>query len=484
MHYIRLLRPPALVPANGASRNGLPSLSLVLTITTDLGDSFLCPGAPINLVVELQVEADDEVDDEDDEEDAAENGDEENGSQNKRTQPKTHLFSLATTAVGNAKKNKPAQGGDLAWKAGLRVLKLEAALPKEAAAFWNSDDVKKLCIRAANANISATHARQIIYPTESSSGSVGGNGLIMPLWVDVPDAVIHSGELFPHVALRRLEISPDEGNTAAVEVEEEIGESIARHVWDAGLVSVAFLADTCLGKLKSAPKASHNSKKRPHDGDEDDDPHSKETQVSILKTMLRPQKKDDNATLRVLELGSGVGILGIGLAKILHEAAKVADPSAAVDYRGATVLLTDLPEAEERARSNMALLDFAPLDTIRLEYANLDWQDGHLGHFGPGVVASPPQPFDLVMLSDCTYNVDMLPALVGTLSALQTATNQTTQRVLLTKKTRHESEELLFILLKDAGWKMLAGGGHPIRLPVLDDNDEQTIEVFIFERTI
>ena len=475
MHYIRLLRPPALVPANTASRNSLPSLSLVLTITTDLGDSFLCPDEPVDLVVELQVEVDDEAEDETEEEDD-EDGDEDNGSPIKKTGPKTHLFSLATTAVGNAKKNKPAQGGDPVWKAGLRVLKLEAALPNEAAAFWNSDDVKKLCIRAANATVSATHARQIIYPS---------NGLIMPLWVDVPDAVIHSDEPFPHVALRRLGISPDEGNTAAIEVEEEIGESIARHVWDAGLVSVAFLADTCLGPLENAPKTPHNSKKRPHDGDEDEDPHKRDTHASILRAMLRPQKKDGDAALRILELGSGVGILGIGLAQILHEAVKVADPSATGGYRDATVLLTDLPEAEERARSNMALLDFALPDTVRLEYANLDWQDGHLGRFGSGVVAIPPQPFDLVMLSDCTYNVDMLPALVGTLGALQTATSQQTQRVLLTKKTRHKSEELLFTLLKDAGWQMLAGGGHPIRLPVLDDdNDEQTINVFLFERTI
>lgn len=467
MHYIRILRPPALVPASGPGRNSPPSLSLVLTITTDLGDSFLCPDAPIDLVVELHIETEEEeVEEEEKKEDEEQ--------RLPKARSKKLIFRLNTTAVDNAKKNKPAQHTAPAWTAGLRVLKLDAALPSQAVAFWNSDDDKRLCIRAANADISATHARQIIYPAD------GGNGLIVPLWIDVPDDAVHSDEPFPHVALRRLEV-PAAGkyNTAAVEVEEEIGESIARHVWDAGLVTVAFLADACMGLLKPPAPPKSDFRKRAHDGDDSDDPHRKETHASILKHMLRPQMYWVNKDpLRILELGSGVGILGIGLAKIMFEASKA--DSMVTAFRQATVLLTDLPEAEERARANIELADVGFPKSDYLEYANLDWLDGEKGKFGADLNS---KRYDLIMLSDCTYNVDMLPALVGTLTALQAATRQKTQRVLLTKKTRHQSEELLFDLLKDAGWRMLCGGAHAVRLPVLD-GDEQTIEVFLFERTV
>jgi hypothetical protein len=45
MHYIRFLKPPKIV------RNSVPSINAKITITTDLGESFLA--ADINLLVEL-----------------------------------------------------------------------------------------------------------------------------------------------------------------------------------------------------------------------------------------------------------------------------------------------------------------------------------------------------------------------------------------------------------------------------------------------
>lgn len=51
MHYIRLLRPPGL-----SNRGSKAILSLLLTITTDLGDSFLCPLQPLRLSAAIGIE--------------------------------------------------------------------------------------------------------------------------------------------------------------------------------------------------------------------------------------------------------------------------------------------------------------------------------------------------------------------------------------------------------------------------------------------
>lgn len=484
MHYIRLLRPPNVVKA---TRPGQASvLALVLTITTDLGESFLCPDAPISIAVEVVVDAVEEAEkaeETEETEDAKSNDDADDDEPVPSKTAVTHVFDLPvmapTVAAGKAgKPGKPsktaAAGGggsdSLSWKAGMRVLKLEARLPKAVeASLWDTAAVKRrICIRPADQLLSAVHARQIV---DSKSKSTD-EGLIMPLWVDVPES---SDEAFEHVALRRLDFGYANGNnkdsSAFVEVEEEIGESIARHVWDAGLVAVAYLADTCL--------AHTPSRKRPREDDDDGGIDTKEKSLpDVLRSTLLPQQTG----IRVLELGSGVGILGIGLAGIVHESEKAAASITTEPSRN-TFLLTDLPEAEERARANMARSAHLSLD-----YENLDWEDGREGRFGPAVTGDEDKNknkndtnWDLVVLSDCTYNVDMLPALVETLSALAgvKSTSHKKPNVLLARKPRHASEEALFTLMKEHGWTVRASSTVP--LPVLD-NDGEVVELYLYEK--
>ncbi|KAL1888036.1 hypothetical protein Sste5346_009833 [Sporothrix stenoceras] len=463
MHYIRLLRPPNVVKA---SRPGQASaLALVLTITTDLGESFLCPDAPISIAVEVVVDAvqDDKRDEDGEDDEAKDDGDDAEAEPPKTVV--THVFDLPVTApvtAGKAKPGKPPKpttgsGDGLSWKAGMRVLKLEAKLPKAAeACLWDTATVKRrIRIRPAGRTLSAVHARQLV-------GSRDGNGgLIMPLWVDVPDSA--SDGAFEHVALRRLafDYNKDE-STAAVEVEEEIGESIARHVWDAGLVAVAYLADMCL--------AHTPSRKRPREEEDEEAEVKPQSFHDVLRRTLLSRPKG----LRVLELGSGVGILGIGLAAIVHEAEQA---STSTEPSKNTFLLTDLPEAEERARANMARSAHLSLD-----YENLDWEDGREGRFGPAVTGAHGSNWDLVVLSDCTYNVDMLPALVETLSALADVPSSDLKKkpgVLLARKPRHASEEALFTLMKEHGWTVRASSTVP--LPVLD-NDAEIVELYLYEK--
>ncbi|KJR86335.1 uncharacterized protein SPSK_02478 [Sporothrix schenckii 1099-18] len=480
MHYIRLLRPPNVVRASP----GQPaSLALVLTITTDLGESFLCPDAPIDISVELVVDIVETVQEEPEEPDAedkngkradavADEDEDEDGEAPPKETVTTRIFELpiaAPTVASGGKGNKAGKqakpsktasnDSSLSWRAGKRVLKLEAKLPRAAeACLWDSNAAKRrICIRPADPSLSAVHSRQLVGTQRQS-----GEGLILPLWVDVPAT---SDEPFDHVALRRLTFSSKDKDSdigGYVEVEEEIGESIARHVWDAGLVAVALLADTCLGNTPS--------RKRPRE----DDKEMADTKIvslpdALRNTLLRQNKRRG---LRVFELGSGVGILGIGLAAIVHEADQHKTASK-IDTTQNTILLTDLPEAEERARANMARSA-----QLSLDYENLDWEDGRQGQFGP---AAKDAAWDMILLSDCTYNVDMLPALVETLSALadMPSANRKKPGVLLARKPRHASEEVLFTLMTEHGWAVHASSTIP--LPVLG-NDAEVVEVYLYEK--
>ncbi|KAI1136530.1 putative methyltransferase-domain-containing protein [Hypoxylon sp. FL0543] len=331
MHYIRLLRPAKL----DASDRRRPIISLLLTITTDLGDSFLYPDEPVELVI------------------------------------------AADDAAGQSVVLRPVQPPR--WTAGMR-------------------------------------------------------GVCLPV----------------SVRTLQLSIGSETEDQLALDLEEDIGESIARHIWDAGVVTACFLADSC---------------------------HSSESIRNVL-----PIEKD---SLSILELGSGVGILGITLAHILERVAAVQGRT----LGEATVLLTDLSEAEERARSNISRAEAALSrihtngSAVALLYEDLDWDEGKDGRFGPLASA---RPWDLIVLSDCTYNVDSLPALVGTLSALH-AMNlahpgvdiDAKTSVILATKPRHSSEQALFELLKAEDWRYSVLKSIP--LLKLGEEDEQ-VDIYLLEK--
>ncbi|OAA57904.1 hypothetical protein SPI_06789 [Niveomyces insectorum RCEF 264] len=541
MHYIRLLRPPSLVVARTAC-----SFDLVLAITTDLGESFLCPDQPVGLSVVLEIDelvasaasAGEKADEKAEAVDGAGDGP---GDQAPTTLMATNRRVWTLAAATSTSSSTAAKAGSkharrrvagsrnaAAWQAGLRVLKLTASLPPDAAAavlgapaaakavVQQRRRCQRLCIRPADAALTAVQARQLV---AQEPPDVAARGLIMPLWVDV--AVLRPANATAgggggggsavatwshHVApLRRLSLGgPAAAVVATVDVEEDIGESIARHVWDAGLVAVAFLAHACLWLGPPQRDAG--------------------LLAATLRSMLvaRRTTRTDKRGLRVLELGCGVGILGIGVAAILQAAAARA---ATTTTGTATVLLTDLPEAEERAAANIARFYAGAADggdgahpaddtaatgaaaaaaaaaaatdnAVCLAYENLDWEDGRCGVFGARVRAG--QPWDLVLLSDCTYNVDMLPALVTTLTALHaesaaaapatttstattTTTTATTTNVLLARKPRHASEVALFPLLTDHGWTRQACSTVP--LPILGGSEAETVELYLYSKT-
>ncbi|KAI0399959.1 putative methyltransferase-domain-containing protein [Xylaria palmicola] len=421
MHYIRLLR-PAKIQREAAE--GGPAVSLLFTMTTDLGDSFLCPeDGPMELVVAPLPPADD--------------GDD----------------------AGGGIVLRGRQTCRCTWKAGMRVLEARVRLPPGSEPGTVSGRLaiypaqQQQWRGATSSQLGALHVGDML-PWRADGGRTSGAGVVMPATIELVD-----GACAP-VSVRTLSLGIDagagDGKKIDLQFEEDTGESIARHIWDAGVVTAAYLADKCAASSSSS---------------------SPERVREVFPI-------DDDESFRVLELGSGVGILGITIANILPAAAAAQGRT----LRGARVLLTDLPEAEERARSNIAKASAAlGAGPVTIEYENLDWDEGCEGRFGPLAAAAP---WDLVVLSDCTYNVDSLPALVGTLSALHAAkerhraaaaldSSPVRSSVLLATKPRHSSEEALFGLLAGQGWAYRVI--EEIPLPKIGEDDE-VVQIYLLEK--
>ncbi|EDP50167.1 hypothetical protein KXW98_004616 [Aspergillus fumigatus] len=173
---------------------------------------------------------------------------------------------------------------------------------------------------------------------------------------------------------------------------EETGNSIARHIWDAAIASVIYLEQAIAKTPGSA--------------------------ASLLGSLLQGQ---GSAPLHVIELGSGCGIVGIALAELVPHC---------------SVLLTDLDEVEEIVMKNIAVARPAPLSRVR--YQPLDWDEKLPGDLCDGHI-------DLILVSDCTYNADSLPALVDVLDRLVQISPGAV--VLVALKRRHDSEEVFFSLM-------------------------------------
>ncbi|KAI1259610.1 hypothetical protein F5Y18DRAFT_408731 [Xylariaceae sp. FL1019] len=403
MHYIRPLRPAKLERSGGKGF----VLSVLFTITTDLGDAFLYPeDGPHDLMVDVTPRP-----------------------------PQCHARTCK-------------------WKAGMRVLEVKLDLgPK-----WkNPSDV--------NCTISIETLHRFPGPSYDDTQlgylkvddvldwKVHGKhrleaGVVMPVTLEIRQGVCDD------IAYRTLAVdSGPPSNRLNLVIEEDIGESIAKHIWDAGVLTSAYLAD-----------------------------------ASLIPGKIRDFLPIDSGSYNVLELGCGVGILGLMIASILPRAAQAQGKT----NIQSTVLLTDLEEAKDyalrnitRARASLEVNTATDEQMPRIEYENLDWDEGRNGRFGP-IVKS--MAWDLIVLSDCTYNVDSLPALVGTLSALHDlkrhhqgcGSSPVKSSVLLATKPRHSSEQALFGILQGQHWRCV--------LPVVDlvlpkiGEEDEAVQIYLLER--
>ena len=176
--------------------------------------------------------------------------------------------------------------------------------------------------------------------------------------------------------------------------------------------------------------------------------------TSSLARLLQISKPEG---LSILELGSGCGITGLHIADLCSRS---------------TVLLTDLPDAIEILNRNV---DFAQSVSsgVKLATAVLDW-DAPV----PEMVAT--QRFDLVILSDCTYNSDSIPGLVKTLSSIAKSSPHTC--IVISLKMRHDSEAILFDLMARADFIRAEHTAIPLpdRCRSKTGQDLEVVEIYIY----
>lgn len=205
---------------------------------------------------------------------------------------------------------------------------------------------------------------------------------------------------------------------------EETGDSIACHIWDAGVGLAAFFDKTIAMQYDSLP---------------------------LLDSTL------SSATykkLHVLELGTGCGIVGISLAQLVPDC---------------EVTLTDLAPAREIAQKNIEAMN--PAMSSRATFVPLDWDE-------PLPKPVRERQYDMIIISDCTYNPDSSPALVNTLKALTARSPKAI--IVLAMKVRHESEAIFFDLMNQGGFVKAITTQQPLPRDDADFELASKIDIYIF----
>lgn len=169
----------------------------------------------------------------------------------------------------------------------------------------------------------------------------------------------------------------------------------------------------------------------------------------LLAKLLHPAQP---RVLRALELGSGCGIAGKTLASMQPDC---------------HMWLTDLPDAMELLQLNIQESTTAP--GSRLMGRVLVWGQDSLLEF-------VQEQLDLILVSDCTYNTDSIPALVETFTNL--LSQSPAALIVVATKIRHATEKVFFDLMEDAG---IAQIDHlAIALPSGPDDEDEVADIHLF----
>ncbi|EXJ78519.1 hypothetical protein A1O1_08920 [Capronia coronata CBS 617.96] len=285
------------------------------------------------------------------------------------------------------------------WQASSRALKFTANCPG------------KYTSRSARLHVT-TRA------TQSASG-IMAVPVILDVWSDI--FTLSDKQRTEPIVERQLVLP----NKSRIRMWEETGDSIARHVWDAGLGFLMYFSQA----LSSSPAEG----------------------MSRLASLMRSSKV---RRLKVLELGAGCGIAGMAFAQLAK----------------CDMLLTDLEDAQEILGNNIRCASPLAGSTLRSEV--LDWSTG--------VDDSCNANYDLVLVSDCIYNPDSSLHLVETLRQLATRTPGVL--ILVGFKRRHEADTIFFDRMQQTDFAIVEQVNIPLPHTFTDhDADIPTSEFYTYQ---
>ncbi|KAF2237701.1 hypothetical protein EV356DRAFT_480576 [Viridothelium virens] len=346
MHYVRFLKPPYL--DSEGDRNLVKCL---ITITTDLGESFYPQDVPLAATLRSH-------------------------------DPDGDIFLRRT----------------LPWSQGMRSIPLAFDIT-------NSDVDWPLRVHIGPKNSPFSDHFESQHP--------GAPPAVISAWSgDIQKAGADSES--PRMVERRFTPFSDR----IISIWEETGESIARHLWDAGVVLAGFLDRVVSLQEKDLP--------------------------ILERTLVSATYK----RLNVLELGCGCGIVGIAMAQTIPDC---------------SVILTDTPEVEEIVTRNISNMN--PAISSAVHFQPLNWE-------AELPLRVRERTLDMIVAADCTYNPDSAQDLVRTIAALVSRSPRAI--VIISMKTRHPSEAIFFELLSAAN---LTQASHSsVALP----DDDTPVDIFVY----
>ncbi|KAG5643258.1 hypothetical protein DXG03_001268 [Asterophora parasitica] len=215
----------------------------------------------------------------------------------------------------------------------------------------------------------------------------------------------------------------------ALRITEQTSFDLDKKVWDSGVGLSAWLAEL---------------------------ERSLETDGSVAElreALFSPEPRN------ILELGAGIGIVGLSLAALRSTRIQSSRTEGVTDR----IITTDLDSAMPLLQQNIAT-NAVHLENTRLEAAVLDWDDDL-----PSNIRDFPGGFDAIIMADVTYNTSSFPSLARTLSAL-TRLGTKPPIVLLGYKERDAAERTLWELVGEFGLtfrkigERAGAGGAPVEV--------------------
>ncbi|ELR02923.1 hypothetical protein VC83_02684 [Pseudogymnoascus destructans] len=359
MHYIRFLKPPQITRDAKVPDHHI--LYAKITVVNDLGESFLWCDIPIEATIR-----------------------DSNG------------VTVATQS--------------LVWKCEKRQLEVRLAMSEKKARKEKYQPPYQLSVWPSTGDFTPYNLAEVLSINRGQTNRPADGAVLRGL-----SAIFKAtAESIRPVIYRHFKLN----GGVTMSIDEDTGESIARHIWDAGVILSALLEE--LSQASNSPPAGLRLL-----GD-------------LIKTVPSPS---------VLELGTGCGIVAITFA---------------LSVPASRVIATDLEEAAEVASDNLE-------QATNASYLNLDWSE-------PLPLRVAHENFDLILVADCTYNPDVVPYLVLTIAKL--IEKSPSVLICLAMKVRHASEAVFFDLMKEH--RIVQVGKHSERVGNLGDEDE-SVDIYLFK---